>query len=192
MLRGRRHGGAGVQQIMQAADPLQRPLATAGSSCASIFSLSNDKKATGTFVWLGMKDLLRGVRFSPGDRRSRTKPCGVTTFPVWLRKGGEIPALCVSAATSSPAPCGSPDLSKWDKMFSMLENSQMRENMLLQYADDIIKVEIGSLRGEMLRLVHTCTPAIRKWQTPGQVQGSEDGWVEEGPPLTPAESPQHV
>lgn len=35
----------------------------------------------------------------------------------------------------------------------MLENSQMRENMLLQYADDIIKVEIGSLRGEMLRLV---------------------------------------
>lgn len=42
-------------------------------------------------------------------------------------------------------------------MFSMLENSQMRENMLLQYADDIIKVEIGSLRGEMLRLVHTST-----------------------------------
>ena len=35
----------------------------------------------------------------------------------------------------------------------MLENSQMRENMLLQYADDIIKVEIGSLRAEMLRLV---------------------------------------
>lgn len=29
----------------------------------------------------------------------------------------------------------------------------MRENMLLQYADDIIKVEMGSLRGEMLRLV---------------------------------------
>lgn len=29
----------------------------------------------------------------------------------------------------------------------------MRENMLLQYADDIVKVEMGSLRGEMLRLV---------------------------------------
>lgn len=54
----------------------------------------------------------------------------------------------------------------------MLENSQMRENMLLQYADDIIKVEIGSLRGEMLRLVHTCTRAIRKWQSPVQLQGS--------------------
>lgn len=40
----------------------------------------------------------------------------------------------------------------------MLENSQMRENMLLQYADDIIKVEIGSLRGEMLRSVNALPP----------------------------------
>ncbi|XP_034024003.1 pentraxin-related protein PTX3 [Thalassophryne amazonica] len=55
--------------------------------------------------------------------------------------------------TPSPAPCNSPDLTKWDKLFSMLENSQMRENMLLQYADDIIKVEVGSLRDEMLRFV---------------------------------------
>uniref|UniRef100_A0A3Q3W7Y8 Pentraxin (PTX) domain-containing protein n=1 Tax=Mola mola TaxID=94237 RepID=A0A3Q3W7Y8_MOLML len=55
--------------------------------------------------------------------------------------------------TSSPTPCNAPDLTKWDKIFSMLENSQMRENMLLQYADDIIKVEIGSLRAEMLRFV---------------------------------------
>lgn len=49
----------------------------------------------------------------------------------------------------------------------MLENSQMRENMLLQYADDIIKVEIGSLRGEMLRFGHTSTPPNRKSQTSG-------------------------
>ncbi|XP_030600835.1 pentraxin-related protein PTX3 [Archocentrus centrarchus] len=55
--------------------------------------------------------------------------------------------------TPTSAPCSSPDLTKWDKMFSMLENSQMRENMLLQYADDIIKVEMGSLRNEMLRFV---------------------------------------
>ncbi|XP_056139057.1 pentraxin-related protein PTX3 [Lampris incognitus] len=55
--------------------------------------------------------------------------------------------------TPSPTPCRSSDLTKWDKVFSMLENSQMRENMLLQYANDIIKVEMGSLRGEMLRFV---------------------------------------
>ncbi|KAL0973495.1 hypothetical protein UPYG_G00204740 [Umbra pygmaea] len=50
-------------------------------------------------------------------------------------------------------PCKASDLNKWDKLFSMLENSQMRENMLLQYSDDIIKAELGSLRGEMLRFV---------------------------------------
>ncbi|XP_054649577.1 pentraxin-related protein PTX3 [Dunckerocampus dactyliophorus] len=55
--------------------------------------------------------------------------------------------------TPSAAPCNSPDLTKWDKIFSMLENSQMRENMLLQYADDIVKVEMGSLRGEILKFV---------------------------------------
>uniref|UniRef100_A0A665W214 Pentraxin 3, long b n=1 Tax=Echeneis naucrates TaxID=173247 RepID=A0A665W214_ECHNA len=56
-------------------------------------------------------------------------------------------------STPSPPPCSSTDLTKWDKLFSMLENSQMRENMLLQYADDIIKVEMGLLRGEMLRFI---------------------------------------
>ncbi|KAK1900567.1 Pentraxin-related protein PTX3 [Dissostichus eleginoides] len=55
--------------------------------------------------------------------------------------------------TPTPVPCSSRDLTKWDKLFKMLENSQMRENMMLQYADDIIKVEMGSLRGEMLRFV---------------------------------------
>ncbi|CAL1571881.1 unnamed protein product [Knipowitschia caucasica] len=55
--------------------------------------------------------------------------------------------------TPAPAPCRAPDMTKWDKMFAMLENSQMRENMLLQYADDIIKVEMDSLRQEVLRFV---------------------------------------
>ncbi|XP_028320568.1 pentraxin-related protein PTX3 isoform X2 [Gouania willdenowi] len=56
-------------------------------------------------------------------------------------------------ATTPPAPCTSRDLNKWDKLFSMLENSQMRENMLLQYADDIIQVELGSLRSDMMRFL---------------------------------------
>lgn len=47
----------------------------------------------------------------------------------------------------------------------MLENSQMRENMLLQYADDIIKVEIGSLRGEMLRLVKLQLKCIGRFRS---------------------------
>ncbi|XP_068173491.1 pentraxin-related protein PTX3 [Antennarius striatus] len=55
--------------------------------------------------------------------------------------------------TPSQAPCGSTDLTKWDKLFMMLENSQMRENMLLQYSDDIIKVEMSSLRAELIRTI---------------------------------------
>lgn len=65
----------------------------------------------------------------------------------------EITERGTAEPTPSTAPCSTPDLTKWDKMFSMLENSQMRENMLLQYADDIIKVEMDSLRQEMLRFV---------------------------------------
>nr|XP_040039148.1 pentraxin-related protein PTX3 [Gasterosteus aculeatus aculeatus] len=55
--------------------------------------------------------------------------------------------------TPSQAPCISRDLTRWDKLFSMMESSQMRENMLLQYADDITKVEMASLRAEILRFI---------------------------------------
>ncbi|XP_037320991.2 pentraxin-related protein PTX3 [Pungitius pungitius] len=65
----------------------------------------------------------------------------------------EIPDVENPEPTPSQAPCVSRDLTRWDKLFSMLENSQMRENMLLQYADDIIKVEMASLRAEILRFV---------------------------------------
>lgn len=59
---------------------------------------------------------------------------------------GETPA-------PSLEPCKGSAFSKWDKLFTMLENSQMKENMLLQYTDDIIKVELQSLRGDMLQFV---------------------------------------
>ncbi|KAJ8256810.1 hypothetical protein COCON_G00189620 [Conger conger] len=58
-----------------------------------------------------------------------------------------------SEAAPTTSPCKSPEFSKWDKLFTMLENSQMKENMLLQYADNIIKVELQTLRGEMLQFV---------------------------------------
>ncbi|MBN3324614.1 PTX3 protein, partial [Atractosteus spatula] len=53
---------------------------------------------------------------------------------------------------ATSAPCTSKDLTKWDKLFSMLENSQMKENMLLQYVNDIITVELQSIRAEMLQI----------------------------------------
>ncbi|XP_068601426.1 pentraxin-related protein PTX3 [Brachionichthys hirsutus] len=65
----------------------------------------------------------------------------------------EIPGGETPDPTPSQAPCSSADLTKWDKLFMMLENSQMRENMLLQYSDDIIKVEMSSLRSELTRTI---------------------------------------
>ncbi|XP_052008979.1 pentraxin-related protein PTX3-like [Xyrauchen texanus] len=55
--------------------------------------------------------------------------------------------------TASPEPCKAPAFTNWDKLFTMLENSQMKENMLLQYANDIIKVDLQTLRGEMLQFL---------------------------------------
>uniref|UniRef100_A0A3P9IIQ2 Pentraxin 3, long b n=1 Tax=Oryzias latipes TaxID=8090 RepID=A0A3P9IIQ2_ORYLA len=56
-------------------------------------------------------------------------------------------------STMSSVPCSSEDLTKWDKIFTMLEDSQMRENMLLQYADDMVKGKMDSLLSELMRFV---------------------------------------
>ncbi|XP_030072241.1 pentraxin-related protein PTX3 [Microcaecilia unicolor] len=41
----------------------------------------------------------------------------------------------------------------WDKIFIMLENSQMKQNIMLQSIDEILKVELQSLRTEMTQFV---------------------------------------
>lgn len=41
---------------------------------------------------------------------------------------------------------------EWDKLFIMLENSQMKENMMLQTMDDILKVDLQTLRAELSQL----------------------------------------
>ncbi|XP_054569645.1 pentraxin-related protein PTX3 [Eptesicus fuscus] len=53
--------------------------------------------------------------------------------------------------------------SEWDKLFIMLEDSQMRESMLLQAADDLLRGELRGLRAELGRLAGSlerqCAPA---------------------------------
>uniref|UniRef100_A0A8D0B382 Pentraxin-related protein PTX3 n=1 Tax=Salvator merianae TaxID=96440 RepID=A0A8D0B382_SALMN len=55
---------------------------------------------------------------------------------------------------------------EWDKLFIMLENSQMKESMLLESLDGILKVELQALRGEMLQFMKnfagTCRSSIEK------------------------------
>ncbi|KAK2496009.1 hypothetical protein MC885_013719, partial [Smutsia gigantea] len=66
--------------------------------------------------------------------------------------------------TEDPAPCDcSPEHSEWDKLFIMLEDSQMREGMLLQATDDVLRRELRTLRAELGRLAgnlaRPCAPA---------------------------------
>ncbi|NXS75504.1 PTX3 protein, partial [Pandion haliaetus] len=41
---------------------------------------------------------------------------------------------------------------EWDKLFIMLENSQMKENMMLQQMDEILKVDLQTLKEELSQL----------------------------------------
>ncbi|XP_006868001.1 PREDICTED: pentraxin-related protein PTX3 [Chrysochloris asiatica] len=56
-------------------------------------------------------------------------------------------------STEDPTPCDCrPEHSEWDKLFIMLENSQMREGMLLQAMDEVLRGELQRLRTELGRL----------------------------------------
>ncbi|XP_035239633.1 pentraxin-related protein PTX3 [Anguilla anguilla] len=70
-----------------------------------------------------------------------------------IAEGAQPESTQPQEVAPTTAPVKLPEFNKWDKLFTMLENSQMKENMLLQYADNIIKVELQSLRGEMLQFV---------------------------------------
>ncbi|KAB0374123.1 pentraxin-related protein PTX3 [Muntiacus reevesi] len=55
--------------------------------------------------------------------------------------------------TEDPTPCDcGRENPEWDKLFVMLENSQMREGLLLQATDDVIRGELQKLRAELGRL----------------------------------------
>ncbi|XP_054061570.1 pentraxin-related protein PTX3 [Rissa tridactyla] len=41
---------------------------------------------------------------------------------------------------------------EWDKLFIMLENSQMKENMMLQAMDEMLKVDLQTLKAELSQL----------------------------------------
>uniref|UniRef100_A0A8C1SY40 Pentraxin 3, long b n=1 Tax=Cyprinus carpio TaxID=7962 RepID=A0A8C1SY40_CYPCA len=46
-------------------------------------------------------------------------------------------------------PCPPQDLSRWDKLFIMLEDYQMKQDMLLQQNEDMVKAEMDSIRREL-------------------------------------------
>ncbi|XP_012871581.1 PREDICTED: LOW QUALITY PROTEIN: pentraxin-related protein PTX3 [Dipodomys ordii] len=59
----------------------------------------------------------------------------------------------VQLPTDEPTPCDCRrEPSEWDKLFTMLENSQMREAMLLEATDVVLRGEMQRLRAELGRL----------------------------------------
>ncbi|XP_074403641.1 pentraxin-related protein PTX3 [Zonotrichia albicollis] len=50
--------------------------------------------------------------------------------------------------------------SKWDKLFIMLENSQMKENMMLQALDELPRLELQTLRAELSQLATTLAGTV--------------------------------
>ncbi|NXI94787.1 PTX3 protein, partial [Psophia crepitans] len=51
---------------------------------------------------------------------------------------------------------------EWDKLFIMLENSQMKENMMLQAMDEILKVDLQTLKAELSQLTTNLAAAVEK------------------------------
>ncbi|KAG9333131.1 hypothetical protein JZ751_013448 [Albula glossodonta] len=68
-----------------------------------------------------------------------------------------LPQCTISALSSSTVgptlpPCQAQELSRWDKLFTMLEDSQMRQNMLLHSVDEGVRAELQALRSELRRV----------------------------------------
>ncbi|KAM4693030.1 pentraxin-related protein PTX3 [Discoglossus pictus] len=85
---------------------------------------------------------------------------------LYVKVDNDLDNGILQTGEESMSDCQAKDFTKWDKLFTMLENSQMRENMLLQTIDDVIKVELQSVRGEMLQFVRNfagaCTTNIER------------------------------
>ncbi|NXQ72841.1 PTX3 protein, partial [Quiscalus mexicanus] len=64
-------------------------------------------------------------------------------------------------ATEEAASCDCQrEHSKWDKLFIMLENSQMKENMMLQALDELPRPELQTLKAELSQLATTLAGTV--------------------------------
>ncbi|NXD28113.1 PTX3 protein, partial [Spelaeornis formosus] len=64
-------------------------------------------------------------------------------------------------ATEEAASCDCQrEHSKWDKLFIMLENSQMKENMMLQALDELPRLELQTLKAELSQLATTLAGTV--------------------------------
>ncbi|NWI86267.1 PTX3 protein, partial [Pitta sordida] len=70
---------------------------------------------------------------------------------MYVNLDNEIEAAAPGAEETAPCDCQR-EHTKWDKLFIMLENSQMKENMMLQAMEELPKADPQSLRAELSQL----------------------------------------
>ncbi|XP_071422542.1 pentraxin-related protein PTX3 [Pithys albifrons albifrons] len=84
---------------------------------------------------------------------------------MYVNLDNEIEAAAPGTEETAPCDCQR-EHTKWDKLFIMLENSQMKENMMLQALDELPKVDTQTLRAELTQLTThlagTCAATLDK------------------------------
>ncbi|NXM70325.1 PTX3 protein, partial [Serilophus lunatus] len=82
---------------------------------------------------------------------------------MYVNLENEIEAPALGAEETASCDCQR-EHTKWDKLFIMLENSQMKENMMLQAMEELPRVDLQTLRAELTQLstnlVGTFTSAL--------------------------------
>ncbi|NXJ14281.1 PTX3 protein, partial [Odontophorus gujanensis] len=70
---------------------------------------------------------------------------------MYVNLDNEIEGPVLGAEESASCDCQR-EHTEWDKLFIMLENSQMKENMMLQALEDGLKADVQALRAELSQL----------------------------------------
>ncbi|NWU97923.1 PTX3 protein, partial [Upupa epops] len=70
---------------------------------------------------------------------------------MYVNLDNEIEGPVLGAEDTAPCDCQR-EHTEWDKLFIMLENSQMKENMMLQTMDEMLKVDLQTLKAELSQL----------------------------------------
>ncbi|NXM02651.1 PTX3 protein, partial [Tyrannus savana] len=70
---------------------------------------------------------------------------------MYVNLDNEIEAPAPAAEETASCDCQR-EHTKWDKLFIMLENSQMKENMMLQAVDELPRLDLQTLRAELTQL----------------------------------------
>ncbi|NXY91104.1 PTX3 protein, partial [Alcedo cyanopectus] len=80
---------------------------------------------------------------------------------MYVNLDNEIEGPALGAEETASCDCQR-EHSKWDKLFIMLENSQMKENMMLQAVEETLKVDVQSLKAELSQLTTTFAATAEK------------------------------